>query len=217
MNHADFLDSFEQVPGGGLVARRVARQWERAQQCATWARESLHRETMAATACPLFPNEFVTPHERGEFVMRALAVGAAGEELQAIATHPGTHAGMRRHAAHLARWCMTAFLNLFVGHQRTLKSPPEYRVVSSGPLAVVWVSAGCVRWELNQFDLVGVDGDLSLLADIPAHIDTPDKLARWTHHRLPAESGAFAIAYGVTDEPTPPGVGGKDARGLSRA
>lgn len=205
MTRPDFLDTFDMVPGGALLARKVAFQWERAGQCTAWARETLDRERCAQQVCPLFPHEFVTPHERGQFVVRALAVGSAGEALQEVATHPATPPAMRRHAAHLARWCMDVFARLFAEHQRVLALSPDLRVVSSGPLAVVWVAGGCVRWELRQFDLVETDGDLSLLVDLPAHVDTHEKLVAWTEHR-----------HHTLMEPTPPGVGGKDMCGTSR-
>jgi len=190
-NRPDMLGSFDILPGGALMSRRIEYWWNVSEFYKVWADEFLQKEAIASRICPLFPSEYATPEERGAFVLHALAVGEASEKLQAIATDPATHPPLRSMAAHRARFCLLAAVRLFAKHQTLLNMSPQTRTVFSGPLAVVWVSAGVIRWEVNQFETVERDGDLILVADLPHHLSTVDQLRVWTEAHCVDESASL--------------------------
>lgn len=187
----DMLDSFDFLPGGALMSRRIEYWWNISEFYTVRSKEFLQKEATASQVCPLFPGEYATSEERGTFLLHALTVGEASEQLQTIATDPTTHPPLRSIAAHRARYCLIAAVGLFAQHQKLLGMPPQVRTVFSGPLAVVWVSAGVARWEVNQFETVERDGDLTLVADLPAHLSTTEQLRVWTETHCVEESTAL--------------------------
>ena len=191
MSVPDMLDSFDMLPGGALMSRHIAYWWRNAEHYTQWAKELVQKEATKSQVWPLFPHEYVTPAERGDLLMYLGTVAVAAEQLQDIATNPATHTPLRRIAAHAARVWLSAWAELSARHQKALGTDPYFRSVCSGPLAVVWVSAGVVRWEVNQFETMERDGDLTLVVDLPNHLSTVDQLRVWTEAHCVNESASL--------------------------
>lgn len=178
----DPFEFVDMVPGGRHRVDRVCGLWAVVQQCAADIEHLLRKEHAHQNACPLFPQEpTLTSRENGIVFLRGLTAGANSESLQELATEPAVHPYVRRMAAHYARVALNWFL--VVAQRVTENAPAPFRAVSAGPLAVVWVACGRVRWEVNQFELVEHRGELDFVEGLPVHLDTPSKREKWTEQQ----------------------------------
>ena len=199
----DPLDHLHLVPGGSPFVRDIRALVDYG-NALDRELEPLHRK-LRAIDMPLFGViESTTPQERGFHFLYSLNMGSVSEALQEIATHRVVHHVARKYAAHMARLFLNRSLQYHAGFQATFNTPPEFRKISSGPLAVAWVSAGRIVWEHDAFPAVYRD---MRPEPPPEHLRNRGTCIKYTEERV--RNPDFKPPTADTVE--------LDVRGLSRA
>lgn len=177
---SDTLDYLHLVPGGAQFVREIRALVEHG-NALDRELEFLHRR-LRGVDMPLFgPAERTTALERGRHFTLSMRLAGVSEYLQQIATHRAVHQIARKYAAHTAKLFLHRALHYHAGFQTALKTPPEFRKLSSGPLCVAWVSGGTVRLEYDAFPAVCRN---TRPEPVPEHLRNNAAFTKYTEERV---------------------------------